>query len=588
MNTHLCQKDKNSLYELVKVQLNQHYETVISAAKSTSHGTSLLADGIDLTVKRPFAWQFENNQQVPVSNFASQQNWLRFLVALSNITEDEKYLDQAIKQTDFFLSLNKTRKHNLFYWGGHRFLNLESTEEIGPIGKSNAHELKHHTPYYDFLHTIGKEQLIDYLAHFWQAHMIEPENWDFSRHGADLDYRDSDIFDKINAIFMCNKERNSSSDVLETVGLTFINTGTDLIYAASAHYRFTHKIEALNCARMLYEKYVEARNPNTGLPAYQYSSPKQREPIPKDDNMTQSWYGDRAKRQFGPEFGNIAREGNVLFKQWIAILFSHPLAILDMVKQGVNPSTDLDALKHYDYFFINTVDYLVTYYDYAYDLQSHSLKPLWSDGTDLTNYQIVRDGYYGQKGDVIAREPFDNKFLLPLVAALKLIDDNPNFQLKNRAVILSQIKTLVDKLLARIGICDTFIGLKSSTDFCTEALPECYDEYLLLSLIQISETKYGSPNLRNIIYVLTKKIIEQRFNNGLFVRTKGHKFYRLDDPLPLILVHFMKTHAQTIKLNANYQLPDVISLGGYIHGGFVTNTRLDVIFDTEAIYTKTQ
>lgn len=64
----------------------------------------------------------------------------------------------------------------------------------------------------------------------------------------------------------------------------------------------------------LYRQYVLARNPETGLPVYQFSSPQQRQPIPADDNQTQSWYGDRAKRQFGPEFGEIAREANVLFR----------------------------------------------------------------------------------------------------------------------------------------------------------------------------------------------------------------------------------------------------------------------------------
>lgn len=68
------------------------------------------------------------------------------------------------------------------------------------------------------------------------------------------------------------------------------------------------------------------------MPVYQFSSPQQRQPVPEDDNQTQSWFGDRAQRQFGPEFGEIAREANVLFRDMRPLLIDNPLAMLDILR----------------------------------------------------------------------------------------------------------------------------------------------------------------------------------------------------------------------------------------------------------------
>lgn len=107
----------------------------------------------------------------------------------------------------------------------------------------------------------------------------------------------------------------------ETIGLTFVNASTDLIYAACHYYKYSGDKNAIKWAKHLYHQFVLARHPETRMPVYQFSSPLQREPIPDDDRITFSWFGDRAKRQFGPEFGDIAREANVFsataYRLWL-------------------------------------------------------------------------------------------------------------------------------------------------------------------------------------------------------------------------------------------------------------------------------
>ena len=54
-------------------------------------------------------------------------------------------------------------------------------------------------------------------------------------------------------------------------GLTFINAGSDLIYAAAMLSKFTSDPKPLEWAKRLAYRYVETRDPKTGIGGYQFS-----------------------------------------------------------------------------------------------------------------------------------------------------------------------------------------------------------------------------------------------------------------------------------------------------------------------------
>ena len=196
------------------------------------------------------------------------------------------------------------------------------------------------------------------------------------------------------------------------MGLTFVNAATDLIYAACHYSQYTGDQHSAMWAKHLYQQFVLARNPKTGMPVYQFSSPKQREPIPEDDKLTYSWFGDRAKRQFGPEFGDIAREANALFRDCWPVVVDNPLAILLCAKKMNDPELAAAAISG-----------IKAYFSHAWDTFDNQMIPMWNNGDDLTGYIFKRDGYYGEKGTELKRQAADPAYLLPLIRACIMSDD---------------------------------------------------------------------------------------------------------------------------------------------------------------------
>ncbi|MEI8635076.1 hypothetical protein P4S72_29595 [Vibrio sp. PP-XX7] len=128
--------------------------------------------------------------------------------------------------------------------------------------------------------------------------------------------------------------------------------------------------------------------------------------------MTFSWFGDRAKRQFGNEFGAIAREANVLFRDSWPVVVDNPLAILECARF-------LQDEELTDW----AVEGINAYFRYAWDESTNEIIPMWNSGQEMTGYVFPRDGYYGERGTELKRQPVDPAYLLTLVRACTLSDN---------------------------------------------------------------------------------------------------------------------------------------------------------------------
>ncbi|EHD21670.1 MULTISPECIES: pectate disaccharide-lyase PelW [Brenneria] len=516
--------------------LGKHIDTVTKRASSRSNPTPLLADGFDVLSHNPVVWQFPDGHSAPISNFASQQNWLRTLCAMSVITGENNYQQQAATQTAYFLANFVDAHSGLFFWGGHRFINLDTLQSEGPQSKALVHELKHHLPYYALLHRIDGAKTLNFLQGFWNAHVEDWNSLDLGRHGDYAKPRDPDVFqhpryDVVNP---------AQWPVLPlTKGLTFVNAGTDLIYAAFKYAEYTGDRQAAKWGKHLYRQYVLARNPETGMPVYQFSSPLQRQPAPADDNQTQSWYGDRAQRQFGAEFGEMAREANVLFRDMRPLLIDNPLAMLDILR--VQPDDEMLGW---------VISGLKNYYQYAYDLNSNTLRPMWNNGQDMTGYRFKRDGYYGKAGTELKRFALEGDYLLPLVRAYCLSADE-------------DLYALINTILTRLA---------------NENARHIASPALLCAMVELAERRQ-SEKWAQYAWQLAEILFEKHFHRGLFVRSARHRHLRLDDPAPLALSAFIA--ACRNRLN---EIPPLLTQGGYVHGDFRVNGENKIIYDVEFIY----
>ncbi|MCE0496055.1 pectate lyase [Vibrio salinus] len=531
--------------------LNDYYQRMTKQAQAKS--TPLLADGIDVHNGRPVYWAYPDGSRAPMSNFASQQNFMRGLVALSEITGNAHYREQAHQLTQYFLEHYSDPKSGLFHWGGHRFINRDTGDIEGPAGKACVHELKHHFPFYDLLHQVSPEKTTKYLQGFWAAHVSDWHKLDLSRHG---EYGQP-FPDRIFHQFEPHQVVDPSlwPDLPETVGLTFVNASTDLIYAACHYYKYTGDSDASKWAKHLYHQFVLARNPETLMPVYQFSSPKQREPEPEDDRITFSWFGDRARRQFGKEFGAIAREANVLFRDNWPVIIDNPLAMLECA----------DLLQD-DELTDWVIDGINAYFRYAWDESTNEIIPMWNNGQDMTGYVFQRDGYYGDKGTTLKRQPTDPACLLTLVRA-GIRSDN------------ADLRTLTAKMFASFKLG----RLNAQTLHPTEVAQETdiASPYLVFSLLELEQLT-GDHRLYELAENVGENLIREHYFDGYFLPSVKHRFARLDDPTPYALIAL-----EAARKGCYQQIPVAISTGGYLHGEQKIDGEIKIVYDLDVIYQQT-
>lgn len=130
------------------------------------------------------------------------------------------------------------------------------------------------------------------------------------------------------------------------------------------------------------------RDKATGLGVYQFTQALKRDET-TDDADTHSKYGDRAQRQFGPEFGPTALEGNMMLKGRTSTIYSENA--LMQLQLGKDLGAEGKELLTW------TTDGLKAFAKYAYNESDNTFRPMLANGKDLSNYVLPRDGYYGKK-----------------------------------------------------------------------------------------------------------------------------------------------------------------------------------------------
>lgn len=532
--------------------VKEFYSNVLRDGKSKTNPTPLFADGINILTNNPVEWIFPNGEKVKISNFANQQNFLRTLVSLTEVTGDQKYKITAINTSKYFMD-NFISENKLFYWGGHRFLNLDTLATVGPQNKNQVHELKNLFPYYEFLYQINPEATKNYVIAFWNAHVEDWDTLDMGRHGNYNKKFNPNIFKEHLPKNIVNPRK---LPVLpETKGLTFINAGSDLIYSAYILNSLSPDKDMLMWGKTVFTQYQLARNPKTGAPVYQFTSPKRREWPPKNDKDTNSKFGDRAFRQFGAEFGDIAKEASALFKgNPKTIVVDNSLVLYDIYSKTKDP----DILN-------NAVDNLKNYYKIALNQENGSLKPVWNDGTDLTNYTLIRDGYYGKKGSILKSESIKSEeYAIPLIRWYSITKDQ---DLWNTArIILNKNFDLGD-----IG---TFDGKNILLNMgTTNSSP--YSIFLMIDLYKTT----NNDKYIELARIVGNNLVTTKFKNGYFVSEPNLLNAKIDSIEAFALVSL-----DAVLKGKDKNIPQYISHGGYIHGEHIEG---ESVYDKNVIYGKT-
>ena len=466
--------------------------------------TPMFVDGVNVDTREPVRWQYGGESWI-CSNLASQQNLFRTLSALTNLTGDERY-KQAAKDAIAWHFDHLTRSCGLLQWGGHRFVDL-ATGNI--VGEQDTHELKWSFPYYDLMWEVNPEATERFIKAFWNTHILDWELLDMNRHGR-YGREMGPLWD--NAYV-------GGEPFFPARGLTFLNTGSDLMYAGVALHKLNGDEGAATWALRLMRRYVDARNPFTGLGAYQYSQ--------LDKN------NDRALRQFAPEFpGQVVLEGTMLHGSGI---YSYG---------GVSQLLMAEQLGDRGHEMLGWVrDGLAAYAEHAYDPETNTLTPILTDGTRITDVHINRVGYYS--AGITRESRADSLLFYAYALGFRLTKDET---LWNTARAIGRGNGLGD-----LGVAP---GTGVDVDFETNAS----DPQLLFGVLEVMRGA-PHPDYRQLALRLGDAILENRFHDGFFLPSPEHVNANFDAIEPLALLTL-----EAYLRNTPEAAPAWPGGRGYIHG----------------------
>lgn len=495
-------KPKSEYLERVK----EFADNVLKDGRDCYHDVSLplFAVGVDVRTKEQIKVRLNNkeHEEVVISNLADQQNLLRTLVGLSALVGDPVY-ENAAKATIRYHFEYFQDESGLMQWGSKRFIDLCTGNITGfDDSKGLVHEIKNCLPYYQLMYLVDPTATEKFVKSLWNAHVFQWKSLEINRYG----------YYGLPLGKLWAHEFSDTMPFNEAIGLSFLSTGNDLMYAAGMLYKYQKDERALLWMRRLLRQYVKARNPFTQLGAYQFNQAKKLEST-NNDKALDSKYGDRAQRQFGPEFGPTALEGNVLFEgEVLSIYYYNALLLLNLVEElGRDKANE----------FVEWVRQgMVAYSRYAYYPEENEFHPMFTDGTDLSGYRLERDGYYGRSGAKLKPFPLDSRYLQSYAKTYVMTGDEYLW------AVVNQMARGLD--LGDIGM---YPGAEPKVNLqTTEATAEAL--YAILYLYN----HFHKEEYLELAKVIGDNILATKFNFGYFTQQKDCRYADFDAIEPLALL----------------------------------------------------
>ncbi|MCJ7751311.1 MAG: pectate lyase [Armatimonadetes bacterium] len=340
--------------------------------------TPLFIDGLNVETREPVMWKSPDGEEWVLVNVASQQNFYRTLTGLSALTGDPRYKAAALDALRYAYA---NLKHGGYLsWGGHMAYDASTDTLVFADDKDRCNELKSHYPFWELMWEADPGEAKALIETIWNGQVIDWSNLDFTRHGFpkemgklwDNEYVGGDVF-------------------FWGEGLTFLNSGSDMYYAAALLSKLAADPRPLVWAKRMAHRYVETRNPKTGIGGFQFSQ------------MATAWCtwdgnqalirGDRAEYQYGECFpGHLVVEGT-LFPCYGGTPGVQPLVCQMTLGEALGESGK-DFTRW-------AVAELTAWGRSAYRAEDNSFIPMLTDGTIMEGFVVRKDGYFGPKGRVL-------------------------------------------------------------------------------------------------------------------------------------------------------------------------------------------
>ncbi|UUZ81436.1 hypothetical protein LJK88_43450 [Paenibacillus sp. P26] len=453
--------------------------------------TPLFVDGFHADTHEPVSWHSGGERWI-LSNQANQQNLFRTLTGLSVLTGEPRYKEVAAEAVRY--GLNHLRYGKLIYWGGHLAFDLLAKRPVYASDKGPQHELKCHYPFYELMFELDREETARYIEGLWDSHVRDWSNLEFSRHGKPREHGGKEpVWERPYA----------GGEVFFTgEGLTFINAGGDLYYAATHDYRSTGNEAALEWAKRLARRYADTRHPGTGMGGYQFNI-----------SVLPGVRGDRAIDQFAERLkGRRVMEATLSVARQIHTITAEAALCRFALADALGPKgAEFGRLA---------VEDLLAYGEHAYEAETASFHPVLTDGTRLTGLVMEKSGYYGRQGDTLKATKADLLQLWSYLKGFRLTGDGRLWE------------------WARSMAAGTGLGEIGESPGAEPALHpgESSEPSAVFALLELYGGA-GHPAYLEAACAVGDNIVARRFHKSVFLAEPNRTYAKLDAVEPLALLH---------------------------------------------------
>jgi pectate lyase len=496
--------------------------------------TPLFVDGLNIHTHEPVKWKRDGKVWI-LSNLASQQNLFRVLDGLTRLTKDVKYHRAAEEAVEYAFA-NLRSPNGLLHWGGHIAYNARADQLCM---EQYSHELKSHYPYYELMWRVNPEATRQFIETFWAAHILNWSNLEMNRHGSPKKQFGNPWANEFKAepVFFWGK------------GLSFLNTGSDLFYAGAMLSKLSGKAEPLVWSKRLAKRYVETRNPKTGIGGYQFNQSRTATCAP-------GIRGDRAQYQYGDDFkGHFVVEGT-LFP-----CYGSTPAVRPRICQFLLGETLGDAGREFTRW---ALEELTAWGRAAYRRKDNTFIPMLTDGTSMEGYVCKKDGYFGPKGRVLRAGRAGPMDFWTYALAYRTTGDE-----------------FMWDMARNIARGNNFGDIGSTAKDEPQLAPQtnCSDVAAVLGFLGLYHNhKTGESAYKDMAKRIGDNVLADRFHKGFFVRSKKHPYAKFDVLEPLVLLHL----DSALKGNPT-ALPKVWPGRSYFHCPYDGKGRT---YDNNAIYSQ--
>ena len=291
------------------------------------------------------------------SSFQNQQNLMRLLASLSQLTGDSKYVRAAGDAAEYMFNNYWYPESGVLHWGGHGYVDLATENRYGMKGV--VHEIEDVYPYWELLRAVDADRGEMLMKGIWEANIKDWDALHYNRHG--------DFKKQVDHANTWNRSWNGYKPPKISGDLSFISVALDMAYAAySLGYQKQEAAPRIWAERLL-NLIIKQRDPETGI----------------WPNLMHPQSAKRGLNIFGRKYPQ-ATEPRVYVGNQLNHTITQMMGMLTIVEnaQKYGHVDEMAPIK------AAVEQHIIGFLNAAYTPESNKLRSIVIDGTDLTDFRI--------------------------------------------------------------------------------------------------------------------------------------------------------------------------------------------------------